>query len=392
MRAARRRGPGADRCGLHGRIESFPLAELVQTLHLSGRTCEIRIEGPGEDGAVWLADGATVHATAPGREGEEAFHEILRWGQGDFHVEDAAEAPRRTIASDTMFLLLEALRRIDESTEAHPTETDAAAPEPPSGRSGTSTRRGRIVGALLVVLAACTGLAWMTSDPASRARDIGGEAAVTSVVAPIPLARSTPDGRAPAPGVPLETAPSPPVARPAVERSRPPAVADPDGTGSAPDRLIGPDPRLARDPAPLLAGLLPGPYVGPIRVQAAPAPSLGSLAFDVVSRVPAGRLVVEIDDRLALEREVRWDPGTGKRIFKRIAGTDGDRFAERFTLEAGEHAVVARLIDESGGTVHELRVALAVDRDAERSYGLVASRKNGGTLTIRERHRDGGNP
>ena len=55
------------------------------------------------------------HATAPGKEGVAAFNEIVNWKGGQIsEVSGAAQSPR-TIDLDWQILLMEAVRKIDET-------------------------------------------------------------------------------------------------------------------------------------------------------------------------------------------------------------------------------------------------------------------------------------
>ena len=57
------------------------------------------------------------HATAPGKEGVAAFNEIVNWKGGQIsEVSGAAQSPR-TIDLDWQILLMEAVRKIDETRD-----------------------------------------------------------------------------------------------------------------------------------------------------------------------------------------------------------------------------------------------------------------------------------
>jgi len=81
----------------------------------------IEFTGPdGEKARVYFESGQVRHATAPGRQGMEAFNEIVRWKGGTVsEVMDAAASPK-TIEIDWQHLLMEAVRSADELGVATP--------------------------------------------------------------------------------------------------------------------------------------------------------------------------------------------------------------------------------------------------------------------------------
>src|SRR5207248_8468517 len=67
----------------------------------------------GEKGRVNFEKGQVRHATAPGREGLDAFNEIMTWKGG--HISEVpADLSKRTIDLDWQVLMMEAARKLDE--------------------------------------------------------------------------------------------------------------------------------------------------------------------------------------------------------------------------------------------------------------------------------------
>lgn len=118
VQAARR--PGT----IDGDMAAFPPAELLQTFNLGGRTARITLLRDGEQGRIWLAGGSAYHASVGVLEGAEAFYSMVGWDRGDFVVEHDIRCAQRTIDMDTMFLVMEGLRRLDEA------QAGSSAPEP----------------------------------------------------------------------------------------------------------------------------------------------------------------------------------------------------------------------------------------------------------------------
>ena len=87
----------------------------------------------GEKARVFFENGQVRHATAPGKEGIEAFNEIVNWKGGMISEVQGAGPGPRTIDLDWQILLMEAVRKIDE-TPAQRTDAAAAAQSAPARR------------------------------------------------------------------------------------------------------------------------------------------------------------------------------------------------------------------------------------------------------------------
>lgn len=113
-----------------GTLSDLHLADIIQLKCMSGSSAALQFTGPqGEKARVYFESGQVMHATAPGKEGVAAFNEIVNWKGGQIsEVSGAAPSPR-TIDLDWQILLMEAVRRIDETRDLDST----AAPPPASG-------------------------------------------------------------------------------------------------------------------------------------------------------------------------------------------------------------------------------------------------------------------
>src|SRR5688572_16139560 len=108
-----------------GTLSDLHLADIIQLKCMSGSSAALQFTGPkGEKARVYFESGQVRHATAPGMEGVAAFNEIVNWKGGQIsEVSGAGEVPR-TIDLDWQILLMEAVRKIDETRGS---ETTAAA-------------------------------------------------------------------------------------------------------------------------------------------------------------------------------------------------------------------------------------------------------------------------
>jgi DNA-binding response OmpR family regulator len=100
-----------------GTLRDLHIADVIQLKCMSGATSAVEFTGPrGEKARVFFEHGQIRHATAPGQEGLAAFNEIISWKGGTIsEVSDAAPSVR-TIDLDWQVLLMEATRKLDEST------------------------------------------------------------------------------------------------------------------------------------------------------------------------------------------------------------------------------------------------------------------------------------
>jgi DNA-binding response OmpR family regulator len=110
-----------------GTLSDLHIADIIQLKCISGSTSALEFTGPtGEKARVYFEAGQVRHATAPGKEGVAAFNEIVNWTGGKIsEIRDAGAAPR-TIDVDWQVLLMEAVRKIDETRGARLTTTEAA--------------------------------------------------------------------------------------------------------------------------------------------------------------------------------------------------------------------------------------------------------------------------
>lgn len=98
-----------------GRLRDLQFTDIIQLKCMSGATSVVEFTGPnGEKARVFFENGQVRQANAPGRQGMEAFNEIVRWKGGTVsEVVDASWSPK-TIDTDWQHLLMEAVRGADE--------------------------------------------------------------------------------------------------------------------------------------------------------------------------------------------------------------------------------------------------------------------------------------
>src|SRR2546423_12791801 len=103
-----------------GTLRDLQFTDIIQLKCMSGATAALEFTGPnGEKARVYFEKGQVIHATAPGRQGMEAFNEIVRWKGGTVSEVGENPASAKTIDMDWQRLLMEAVRIADEA-EAGP--------------------------------------------------------------------------------------------------------------------------------------------------------------------------------------------------------------------------------------------------------------------------------
>jgi CRP/FNR family cyclic AMP-dependent transcriptional regulator len=113
------------RKGILGRLELIPPAELIQAMNVSNQTGVLSVLTGDETFTLYFENGQPLDAALGSVTGEEAVYQFMTWHQGSFRFEPGPVEKPRTVRVDAMGLLLEGLRRRDE-THATP----APAPEP----------------------------------------------------------------------------------------------------------------------------------------------------------------------------------------------------------------------------------------------------------------------
>ncbi len=107
--------PLAPDCTMRGRITESLLPDLLQMV-TSNRWTGVFVAGDGAfECRLYFDEGQACHAEAPGASGEGAFFAALALEQGEYHFLEIPPPADKTISSNTQFLILVALRQIDEA-------------------------------------------------------------------------------------------------------------------------------------------------------------------------------------------------------------------------------------------------------------------------------------
>jgi predicted regulator of Ras-like GTPase activity (Roadblock/LC7/MglB family) len=100
--------------GFQGAVAGLSLTDVIQLKGHNKYTGCITVNYDGSEGIIYFADGEIIHAVQGEDTGEEAIYKIIKWPGGNFNIHPEMTTNVCTIHYRTDFLLLEALRRLDE--------------------------------------------------------------------------------------------------------------------------------------------------------------------------------------------------------------------------------------------------------------------------------------
>jgi predicted regulator of Ras-like GTPase activity (Roadblock/LC7/MglB family) len=100
--------------GFQGAVAGLSLTDVIQLKGHHKYTGSITVLYGNSEGIIYFADGEIIHAVQGSETGEEAIYQIIKWPGGSFTINPEMTSSVCTIHFRTDFLLLEALRRLDE--------------------------------------------------------------------------------------------------------------------------------------------------------------------------------------------------------------------------------------------------------------------------------------
>jgi len=103
------------RRGITGDLGHLSLPDIIQTLAMGMKTARVSVASGRSRGRMWFEEGAARHAEAGKLEGEAAFYTMVGWDSGEFVIEHGLRPKKRSLEQDTMFLLMEGMRLLDET-------------------------------------------------------------------------------------------------------------------------------------------------------------------------------------------------------------------------------------------------------------------------------------
>jgi predicted regulator of Ras-like GTPase activity (Roadblock/LC7/MglB family) len=111
--------------GFKGAVAGLSLTDVIQLKGHNKYTGAISVEYGESQGVIYFVDGEIIHAEQGAESGEQAIYEIIKWPGGSFNIHPEMTTTTCTIHYRTDFLLLEALRRMDEENAGAATNKTA---------------------------------------------------------------------------------------------------------------------------------------------------------------------------------------------------------------------------------------------------------------------------
>jgi len=100
--------------GFKGAVAGLSLTDVIQLKGHNKYTGAITVEYNHSKGVIYFVDGEIIHAEQGRETGDQAIYEIIKWPGGTFNIHPELTSNVCTIHYRTDYLLLEALRRLDE--------------------------------------------------------------------------------------------------------------------------------------------------------------------------------------------------------------------------------------------------------------------------------------
>jgi len=102
--------------GVQGDLSTQSFMDIAQSFLNSMKTGIVVLDNAGRQGVVGFNSGQLCYAKMADSEGLLALDQIMTWEEGKFSYENTGLIEEVNIQGDTMSILLDALRRLDEAT------------------------------------------------------------------------------------------------------------------------------------------------------------------------------------------------------------------------------------------------------------------------------------
>jgi CheY-like chemotaxis protein len=114
----------------HGFVRGISLPSFLHLIELENKTCTLTVQAKGKKGFLHFMGGVLINASTGKMSGVEAAMNILAWETGEIEIEGKNVKKEKTIDLPLNYLILEAMRRKDESSKQ-----DSQEPESESSQS-----------------------------------------------------------------------------------------------------------------------------------------------------------------------------------------------------------------------------------------------------------------
>ena len=98
-----------------GNLQDMSLVHIISINCNEQNQARLLIRTKEKEAAIYFEGGKIVHANLDSKNGEDAIYELLTWKEGEFELKQGVSSPMQTVTANWSSILLEGLRRIDES-------------------------------------------------------------------------------------------------------------------------------------------------------------------------------------------------------------------------------------------------------------------------------------
>lgn len=100
---------------MSGRLADMSPIDLIQALGLGQKNCALRVQTPEESAIIYFREGQIHDAECGTARGPGVVYRVLSWSEGQFQIDFDGTSPQNSVEEPTQSLLMEGLRRLDES-------------------------------------------------------------------------------------------------------------------------------------------------------------------------------------------------------------------------------------------------------------------------------------
>ena len=104
--------------GVSGQIRNLSLASLLQLIEMERKTCTLEVHSGAQRGHLFIRDGQVLDARCEGLDGEEAAIAIMSWRSPVISISGVCRSLRQSVHRPVSFMVMEAMRLIDEAERA----------------------------------------------------------------------------------------------------------------------------------------------------------------------------------------------------------------------------------------------------------------------------------
>ena len=100
--------------GVAGNLEDMSLTDIIQVLNMGMKTAKVVVTNENTTGEIYLKSGKVTSAELGDLTGCDAFYKLVEWNKGEFRVFHGQLTDKNNITVETMTLMLEATKVLDE--------------------------------------------------------------------------------------------------------------------------------------------------------------------------------------------------------------------------------------------------------------------------------------